>query len=211
MRFPAPPGFSTLPRPYAGAIEFSTQRTPRQPAICAPRSQARRQSLRACKASNARKSLWRALRQCAKMETIPLKYSARSWNYKLVERNACAAIYSQSKHPDLPENGKAAAWEVVLIRTQPTRKLDRRQRTCRKRTVARWQRLGPLWLDLPYAGPRSREACRGIHAGAYRSGSQGARGSGSLTGWPIVAISGVCGGSASELAGQLAARVYLKP
>lgn len=49
------------------------------------------------------------------MKTLPATYRANGWNYKLVKRNERAAIYSQSKHHDLPANGKAAAYEVFVI------------------------------------------------------------------------------------------------
>lgn len=55
------------------------------------------------------------------METLPLKHSANGWNYKLVDRNEAGAIYSQSRHPDLPDGGKASAYEVILIQFRPAR------------------------------------------------------------------------------------------
>jgi hypothetical protein len=49
---------------------------------------------------------------------IPNTFRHHGWNYKLVRRTAHVAIYSQSMHPDLPDNGKAAAYEIARIRTR---------------------------------------------------------------------------------------------
>jgi hypothetical protein len=59
------------------------------------------------------------------MNTIPTRYSKHGWRFKLVERTAKAAIYSQSRHPDLPEGGKASAYELVRIRKRKERTFER--------------------------------------------------------------------------------------
>jgi hypothetical protein len=48
--------------------------------------------------------------------TIPERFRKNGWNYKLLARTAKGCLYSQSRHPDLPPNGKAAAYEVMRIR-----------------------------------------------------------------------------------------------
>lgn len=68
--------------------------------------------------ANARKSVTNIPQP---MNTLPIHHTKHGWRYKLVERNDCAAIYSQSMHPDLPANGKASAYEVVILRLQAPR------------------------------------------------------------------------------------------
>lgn len=58
------------------------------------------------------------------MNAIPAKFSKNGWNYKLLERSDRVAIYSQSRHPDLPANGKATAYEVVLVRVAPPKTIN---------------------------------------------------------------------------------------
>lgn len=61
----------------------------------------------------------RATGTLAPMKTLPDRYSANGWRYKLVQRNAVAAIYSQSMHPDLPSGTEAAAYEVFVVKRLP--------------------------------------------------------------------------------------------
>jgi hypothetical protein len=49
------------------------------------------------------------------MKPIPSTFRKNGWNYKLLARNEHAAIYTQSLHQDLPANGRAAGYEVVVI------------------------------------------------------------------------------------------------
>ena len=63
------------------------------------------------------------------MKTLPEQYAGRGsvngYHFKLVERNECAAIYSQSRVPNLPPNGKACAYEVILIRVRQSEQTPR--------------------------------------------------------------------------------------
>lgn len=52
------------------------------------------------------------------MKQLPEKYSKYGYNFKLLKRNDKVAIYSQSTHPDLPEDGKACDYEVIVIQRQ---------------------------------------------------------------------------------------------
>jgi len=48
------------------------------------------------------------------VKTLPDNYKANGWHYKLVKRVGDLCLYSQSMHPDLPNGGKAAAYEVFI-------------------------------------------------------------------------------------------------
>ncbi len=55
------------------------------------------------------------------MNTIPERFTKSGYHYRLLERTAVGAIYSQSTVPDLPPNGKACAYEVVRVRIRKER------------------------------------------------------------------------------------------
>jgi hypothetical protein len=57
--------------------------------------------------------------------TIPERYSKHGWHYKLVTRTKTGAIYSQSRNPDLPKDGEAAAYELVHVRFRKARQFER--------------------------------------------------------------------------------------
>ncbi len=50
------------------------------------------------------------------MNTIPQTYTKNTWDYRLIERTAQGAIYSQSR-----KGGRVTDWEVVRIRTRKGR------------------------------------------------------------------------------------------
>ncbi len=55
------------------------------------------------------------------MNTIPDHFTKNGYHYRLIERTAVGAIYSQSTVENLPPNGKACAYEVVRVRVRKER------------------------------------------------------------------------------------------
>jgi hypothetical protein len=94
------------------------------------------------------------------MKTIPDRFTKNGWFYKLVERTPLGAIYSQSKHPDLPPNGVAAAYEVMHVRV-------REGRTIKTRTVD-WDIQGGEYLPSTEEWGTHGWTCSDLPRARYR-------------------------------------------